>query len=70
VQALRALGVHVVEFDKSKYPEYKTFIAPDAVFPNNWFSTTEKDVWLYRMKNPSRSIEKLAICEILAQLSS
>jgi len=39
------------------------------VFPNNWFGTHDQDVWLYRMKNPSRSVEKLALAEILPLLS-
>ncbi|BBM67426.1 amidinotransferase [Vibrio alfacsensis] len=36
VQSLRKEGVQVVEFD---YP-YTEVATPDAVFPNNWFSTT------------------------------
>lgn len=66
---LRQHGVNVVEFDKSEYPEYESFKAPDAVFPNNWFGTHEQEIWLYRMKNPSRTIEKIAICEILPLLT-
>lgn len=61
--------MHVVEFDKSQYPEYDSFKAPDAVFPNNWFGTHEQDVWLYRMKNPSRTIEKLILSDVLPLLS-
>ncbi len=36
VEVLRQNGIQVVEFD---YPESKVE-TPDAVFPNNWFSTT------------------------------
>lgn len=38
VSKLRQEGVQVVEFD---YPE-SSVATPDAVFPNNWFSTTEE----------------------------
>lgn len=41
VKALSDLGIDVLVYDKSKYPEYENIKTPDAVFPNNWFSTTE-----------------------------
>ena len=40
VEELRSAGVEVIEFD---YP-LSTLPTPDAVFPNNWFSTTPEGV--------------------------
>jgi hypothetical protein len=68
VKVLQGLGVQVVVYDKSKYPEYESVKTPDAVFPNNWFSTTDNAIWTYRMKTPSRSYEKLALTEIMPLL--
>lgn len=68
VKVLSGLGVQVVVYDKSKYPEYANIKTPDAVFPNNWFSTMEDAIWTYRMKAPSRTCEKLALNEIIPLL--
>lgn len=58
VVALRELGVEVRDMENPD-PE-----APDAVFPNNWFSThglnecTERTLVLYPMRHPSRQRER------------
>ena len=56
VTRLRQEGVKVIILGKSKNPWMKT---PDAVFPNNWFST-ERDgnVLLYPMMAENRRAEK------------
>lgn len=47
---VKSSGVNVIEFDKSKYNELKSFNLPDAVFPNNWFSTdVDNSITMYPM---------------------
>jgi hypothetical protein len=54
VESLRSAGVTVHVFDDTPKPE-----KPDAVFPNNWFSTHhEGRIVLYPMYSPSRRIER------------
>ncbi len=54
VAQLRAVGVVVHVFDDTPTPD-----KPDAVFPNNWFSTHEDGrVVLYPMATPSRRAER------------
>ena len=54
VEVLRAAGVTVHVFDDTAAPE-----KPDAVFPNNWFSTHEDGrIALYPMYVPSRRAER------------
>jgi hypothetical protein len=54
VEALSAAGVRVEVFDDTPIPT-----KPDAVFPNNWFSThRDGRVALYPMYNPSRRPER------------
>ena len=54
VQALRAAGVRVLTLEKT--PD--TPLLPDAVFPNNWFSTwPDGSLWLYPMRTPNRQAE-------------
>ena len=54
VETLRANGVTVHAFDDTPTPE-----KPDAVFPNNWFSTHEDGrVALYPMYSPARRLER------------
>jgi hypothetical protein len=54
VQSLRDAGVTVHVFDDTASPE-----KPDAVFPNNWFSTHQDGkVVLYPMFSPSRRNER------------
>lgn len=54
VQALRAAGITVLTLEKS--PD--TPPLPDAVFPNNWFSTwPDGQLWLYPMRTPNRQAE-------------
>ena len=54
VQSLRAAGVTVHVFDDTPSPE-----KPDAVFPNNWFSThPDGRVALYPMYSPTRRRER------------
>ncbi len=54
VNALRAAGVTVHVFDDTPTPE-----KPDAVFPNNWFSTHDDGrIALYPMYTPSRRAER------------
>lgn len=54
VQALRAAGVAVVTL--AKQPD--TPPLPDAVFPNNWFSTwPDGRIWLYPMRTANRQAE-------------
>lgn len=66
VASLRQAGVQVVEFD---YPlgEVET---PDAVFPNNWFSTTAKgELFTFPMacKNRQQEVKVDALAEALQQ---
>lgn len=66
VASLRREGVQVVEFD---YPlsEHET---PDAVFPNNWFSTTSKgEFFTFPMActNRQHEVRPQALIEALAQ---
>ena len=54
VEALSAAGIRVHVFADTPFPA-----KPDAVFPNNWFSTHEDGrVVLYPMYNPSRRAER------------
>lgn len=54
VVALRAAGVTVLVFDDEPAPA-----KPDAVFPNNWFSThADGSVVLYPMHAPNRRSER------------
>ena len=69
VQTLRDLGVNVVVFDKSKYEELKEVKLPDAVFPNNWFNTIDDRVITFRLKNTSRSLEKIQLPWVLEGLN-
>jgi len=62
--ALRAAGVNVVVVDDTDLP-----VKPDAVFPNNWFSTHPNGVFVtYPMQPESRRIERLnPVREVLAK---
>ena len=53
VEALRGFGVRVVEHGNPR--EEGT---PDAIFPNNWFSTHPRLLVLYPMMAPSRRAER------------
>src|ERR1044072_9073664 len=54
VETLRQAGVTVHVFDDTLSPK-----KPDAVFPNNWFSTHHDGrVVLYPMYSPSRRLER------------
>jgi hypothetical protein len=54
VEALTAVGVTVHVYDDTPAPA-----KPDAVFPNNWFSTHHDGrIALYPMYNPSRRVER------------
>ncbi|MFA9288944.1 MAG: citrulline utilization hydrolase CtlX [Weeksellaceae bacterium] len=54
VDTLRAAGVNVIVC-----PSNKNEMTPDAVFPNNWFSTHEDGTFvLYPMKAPNRRKER------------
>jgi hypothetical protein len=54
VELLRSAGVTVEAFDDTPSPE-----KPDAIFPNNWFSTHEDGrVVLYPMYSPTRRRER------------
>ena len=54
VELLRATGVTVHVFEDTRLPE-----KPDAVFPNNWFSThPDGRVALYPMYSPARRNER------------
>jgi len=64
VNALRSAGVTVVVVEDSNLP-----VKPDAVFPNNWFSTHPNGVFVtYPMQPASRRIERLnPVKEVLAE---
>lgn len=53
IAILLSKGIDVRVFEDSKAP-----CKPDAVFPNNWFSTHEKQVVLYPMKTENRRLER------------
>jgi hypothetical protein len=54
VTQLREFGVDVLELDY----ELSHQPTPDAVFPNNWFSTTHSgDIFLFPMANRNRRVE-------------
>lgn len=54
VSGLRSLGIEVLVFDDKKEPN-----TPDAVFPNNWFSTHEDGtLCLYPMEAEARRMER------------
>jgi len=54
VTAIRAQGIQVIVVEDSREPE-----KPDAVFPNNWFSTHENGVLItYPMFAPLRRLER------------
>ncbi|MGR4989967.1 arginine deiminase-related protein [Vibrio rotiferianus] len=66
VEALRKAGVQVVEFD---YPR-SDIATPDAVFPNNWFSTTpEGSLYTFPMacENRQQEVRPDALVAALAQ---
>jgi hypothetical protein len=59
VQTLRDHGVQVVAFDKNNYPALASLELPDAVYPNNHFSTWDNgDISIYHMKTAERESEK------------
>lgn len=59
VETLRAHGLCVLVFDKANYPALCTVDMPDAVFPNNHFSTWGSgEVTAYPMRWPGRECEK------------
>lgn len=63
VQILRSHAIKVVVIDDTKEPA-----KPDAIFPNNWLSTSpDGNVFVYPMYAPNRRIEKRD--EILQQLT-
>lgn len=64
VEKLRENGIHVTVFEDTD-----TLQKPDAVFPNNWFSTWNNGhVYLYPMTTESRRVERsYAALEKLAQ---
>ncbi|WP_199611327.1 citrulline utilization hydrolase CtlX [Flocculibacter collagenilyticus] len=54
VKLLRSHGIHVIVMDKQDLLR-----TPDAVFPNNWFSTTASGgIHLYPMKAENRRLER------------
>jgi len=54
VEQLRSHGVHVDVFDDTPSP-----IKPDAIFPNNWFSThADGTIILYPMLAENRRLER------------
>lgn len=56
VDALRTNGIHVDVFEDTDEP-----VKPDAVFPNNWFSThADGSLITYPMFSPSRRNERRA----------
>ena len=61
VLQLEAEGLEVISFDLSRHEkEFGGTVLPDAVFPNNWFSTdAEGGVTLYPMYAKSRNLEKM-----------
>ncbi|NOH78236.1 amidinotransferase [Vibrio sp. RE86] len=66
VASLRKAGVQVVEFD---YPKGKVE-TPDAVFPNNWFSTTANgELFTFPMacKNRQHEVKTDALSQALQQ---
>ncbi|MGI9916367.1 arginine deiminase-related protein [Vibrio owensii] len=66
VETLRKEGVQVVEFD---YPQ-SDIATPDAVFPNNWFSTTpEGTLYTFPMacENRQHEVRPDALVDALAQ---
>ncbi|MFZ1787554.1 MAG: arginine deiminase-related protein [Saprospiraceae bacterium] len=64
VDALRAIGIRVIVVNDTSHPE-----KPDAVFPNNWFSThSEGTVLTYPMYSPVRRLEvRQDIIEMLGE---
>ena len=63
VQTLRSHAINVVVIEDTKEPA-----KPDAIFPNNWLSTSpDGNVFVYPMYAPNRRIEKRD--EILQQLT-
>jgi hypothetical protein len=53
---LTAAGVHVMRLEK---PATARMATPDAVFPNNWFSTTaEGSIVIYTAATPNRRAER------------
>ena len=64
VEVLKGEGVQVVVVQDSDLP-----VKPDAVFPNNWFSTHPNGVFVtYPMQPESRRIERLnPVMEVLAE---
>jgi hypothetical protein len=66
VDVLRAAGVNVIVLERSLNPTHSK--TPDAVFPNNWFSTMpDGTVVMYPMYTPNRRAEtqRLADAELL-----
>jgi hypothetical protein len=54
VEKLRKLGIEVMVFDDKDEPH-----TPDAIFPNNWFSTHENGtLCLYPMESEARRLER------------
>ncbi|MEO7983540.1 MAG: arginine deiminase-related protein [Bacteroidota bacterium] len=64
VQTLRSHGIHVLVIEDTPEP-----VKPDAIFPNNWLSTSPGGVVsVFPMYAPNRRIEKRE--EILEQLAN
>lgn len=53
VKVLRTNGIEVLVFEDDANE-----IIPDAIFPNNWFSTHKNKIYLYPMLAPNRRLER------------
>lgn len=64
VKTLRQHGIHVLVIEDNKEP-----VKPDAIFPNNWLSTSPKGtISVFPMYAPSRRLEKRD--EILKEIAN
>lgn len=53
VEKLRSYGVTVIIL-----PSRSDVVTPDAIFPNNWFSSHQNTIVLYPMLTPNRRLER------------
>lgn len=71
VNLLRSKGVNVIVIDKNADPSLETDKTPDAVFPNNWLSTTnDGKLFVFPMCTPNRRLEKKQLPLIMKTLKN
>lgn len=71
VTLLKSKGINVIVIDKNADPSLELDKTPDAVFPNNWLSTSsDGKLFVYPMCTPNRRLEKKILPLVLKTLKT